>query len=88
MLVACHVFATGSYLPPVLRLLVPSYPPQAIILLPVHTAVCLNLPLGAPVVLVASHVSATGSYLPPVLVGPVLLDPPQTIILVPVQTAV
>ena len=38
VLVVCHVFVAGSYLPPVLRL-PSSTPPQTIILLPVHTAV-------------------------------------------------
>src|SRR4029077_7616041 len=46
----------AQYLPPVFKSL-KSVPPQTIISLPVHTAVCCSRPLGAPVVLVAVQVS-------------------------------
>src|SRR6266853_999625 len=74
----------GLYLPPVLKPL-PLYPPQTIIWLPVHTAVCQNRSVGALAVLVAVQLSVLGLYLPPVGKPPV---PPQTIIWLPVQTAV
>ena len=44
----------------------PSLPPQTIISLPVHTAVCSERPEGALVVLVAVQLSVLGLYLPPV----------------------
>jgi hypothetical protein len=88
--VAVQLFVPGLYLRPVLvgtqnSILV--QPPQTIISLPVHTAVCLNRPKGALVVLVSIQVSVFGLYRPPVLV---LLrgTPPQTIISLPVHTAV
>ena len=62
-----------------------SFPPQIIISVPVHTAVCIALVEGTLVVEVACQVSEDGVYLPPVLVQGRL--PPQTIISVPVQTA-
>ena len=78
----------AQYLPPVFRSL-PGLlsPPQMIISLPVHTAVCRSRASGAWVVLVAVHVSVLGLYLPPVLKRPAL-SPPQTIISLPVHTAV
>jgi hypothetical protein len=60
------------------------FPPQTIISLPVHTAVCSSRPSGALVVLVAAQLSVLGLYLPPLL-SP---DPPQTIISILVHTAV
>jgi hypothetical protein len=72
------------YLPPVFNSVV-SIPPQTIISLPVHTAVCLPRPSGALAVLVATQLSVLGLYRPPVLKE---LPPPQTIISLPVQTAV
>src|SRR5438105_4236689 len=60
-----------------------------IISLPVHTAVCSFLGLGASSVLVGIQLSLPGLYLPPVLKllpGP-LSPPPQIIISLPVQTA-
>jgi hypothetical protein len=82
VLVAVQLSVPGLYLPPVLTLLPP---PQTIISVPVHTAVCACRPLGALVVLVAAQLSMLGSYLPPVLTLP---PPPQTIISVPVHSAV
>jgi hypothetical protein len=46
---------------PVLTSLEPSYPPQTIIVEPVHTAVWYRRAAGAVVVDVAFHVRATGS---------------------------
>src|SRR5215831_15508020 len=88
MLVAVQVSVPGLYLPPVLKLGpgLPT-PPQTIISLPVHTAVCSHRPEGALVILVATQLSVPGLYLPPVLRGAVLPNPPQTIISLPVQTA-
>src|ERR1051326_2198867 len=57
----------AQYLPPSCkRLTPPRYPPQTIISLPVHTAVCLHRELGSSVVLVALQASTLGSYRPPV----------------------
>jgi hypothetical protein len=39
VLVGVQLFVPGLYLPPVLKTLAPSNPPQMIISLPVHTAV-------------------------------------------------
>ena len=55
-----------QYLPPVLKKLLPLYPPQTIICLSAQTAVCSYRPLGALVVLIAIQLSALGLYLPPV----------------------
>jgi hypothetical protein len=55
----------GLYLPPVFKAL-PSDPPQTIISLPVHTAVCWSRASGALVVLVAVQLSVVGLYLAPV----------------------
>ena len=73
----------GLYLPPVLL-----PPPQMIISLAVHTAVCPPRAEGALVVLVAVQLFVPGLYLRPVFsaLGPLL--PPQTIISLPVHTAV
>ena len=80
VLVAVQWSVLGSYLPPVLKP-EPVLPPQTIISLPVHTAVCPSRLSGA--LPVAVQLSVLGLYLPPVR-----LPPPQTIISVPVQTAV
>src|SRR5262245_1230831 len=81
--------ACAQYLPPVLvnpRL--PS-PPQTIISLPVHTAVCPSRLVGALIVVVAVQLSVLGLYLPPVLMRLRFSSvPPQTIISLPVHTAV
>jgi len=74
-----------QYLPPVFKL---PFPPQTIISLPVHTAVCPDRGDGALEVLVAVQLSVLGLYLPPVLKLPALLPPPQVIISLPVHTAV
>ena len=58
MLVAVQLSVLGLYLPPVLKTLALSVPPQTIISLPVHTAVCPYRASGAPVVLVGVHVSS------------------------------
>jgi hypothetical protein len=78
-----------QYLPPVSKKSnPPGVPPQAIISLPVHTAVWEKRAAGALVVLVAVQLSVPGLYLPPVLKRFELALPPQTIISLPVQTAV
>jgi hypothetical protein len=67
VLVAVQVFVPGLYLPPVFK----AFPPQMIISLLLHTAVCAYLPVGALLVLVGVQVFVPGSYLPPVF-NPVL----------------
>jgi len=82
------VLVLGLYLPPVFNWSV-SAPPQTIISLPVHTAVCPLRPLGALLVLLAIQLSVLGLYLPPVFsLWKLASFPPQTIISLPVQTAV
>ena len=63
---AVQLSVLGLYLPPVLKTLALPCPPQTIISLPVHTAVCQYRPAGALVVLVAVQLSVLGLYLPPV----------------------
>jgi len=63
-------------------------PPQTIISLPVHTAVCSDRASGESGVLVAVQLSVAGLYLPPVFKKPLSPAPPHTIISLPVQTAV
>src|SRR5438552_9998477 len=76
----------AQYLPPVLSTEVAT-PPQTIISLPVHTAVCRHRALGALVVLVAVQVSVLALYLPPVLKSvDGCSSPPHTIISLSVQT--
>ena len=79
----------SQYLPPVLNKLEAPVPPQIIISLPVHTAVCAARASGALVVFVAIQLSVSELYLLPVFkkVGP-LTSPPQIIISLPVHTAV
>jgi hypothetical protein len=67
--------------------MLPLFPPQTIISLSVHTAVCWCRLPGALVVLVAVQLSVLGLYLPPVF-KKALANPPQTIISLPVHTAV
>ena len=88
VLVAVQLSVPGLYLPPVLTLRLLSLPPQTIISLPVHTAVCPVRPEGALVVLMTVQLSVKGLYLPPVLKYVMRSDPPQTIISLPVHTAV
>ncbi len=91
MLVAVQLSVPGLYLPPLfsgLEQLILVNPPQTIISLSVHTAVCAHRAEGALVMLVAVQLSRPGWYLPPVLKTLVLSVPPQTIISLPVQTAV
>src|SRR5262245_2811401 len=78
-----------QYLPPVFNKLEVPVPPQIIISLPVHTAVCPARASGASVVFVAVQRSVSELYLPPVFkkVGP-LTSPPQIVISLPVHTAV
>jgi hypothetical protein len=59
VVVAVQPPVLGLYRPPVLKPLVPPlFPPQTIISLPVHTAVCWFRTAGALVVLVGVHVSS------------------------------
>jgi hypothetical protein len=83
VVVAVQLSVPGLYLPPVFK----KMPPQMIIWLPVHTAVCPPRALGALMVLVAVQLSVPGLYLPPVFKS-LPLYPPQTIIWLPVHTAV
>ena len=71
---AVQLSVLGLYLPPVFKRLATAFPPQTIISLPVHTAVCQYRPSGALVVLVAVQVSVLGLYLPPVLKTGALLS--------------
>jgi hypothetical protein len=89
VLVAVQAFVVGLYLLPVFDSTMSLYPPQTIISLPVHTAVCLLRAVGALVVLVAVQLSVRGLYRPPVFkwFKPSGI-PPQMIISVSVQTAV
>jgi hypothetical protein len=88
MLMDVQLSMTGLYLPPVFKSLLPLYPPQTIISLPVQTAVCWSRASGTPVMLMDVQLSMTGLYLPPVFKSLLPLYPPQTIISLPVQTAV
>jgi hypothetical protein len=94
VLVAVQLSVLGLYLPPVFKKLLLA-PPQTIISLPVHTAVCRARASGAPVVLVAVQVSSVqvgggwAQYRPPVFKETFPApNPPQTIIWLPVHTAV
>ena len=87
MLVAVQLSVLGSYLPPVSKLPKPSFPPQTIISLPDHCAVCAVRPEGALVVEVAVQLSVSGSYLPPVFKRLKPSNPLQTIISLPLHTA-
>jgi hypothetical protein len=87
VLVVVQLSVAGSYLPPVF---VFGEPPQTIISLPVHTAVCLARAEGALVVLVAVQLSVLGLYLPPEKKTGLQLEPthpPQMIISLSVHTA-
>src|SRR5438093_1309038 len=67
-----------------------SLPPQIIMSLPVHSAVCRNRAAGKFIVPVTVQLSVVGLYLPPVLRGGALIPPPtppQIIISLPVHTA-
>jgi hypothetical protein len=80
----------AQYLPPVSNSLPPkTKPPQTIISLSTHTAVCSSRAEGALVVLVATQLSELGLYLAPVFRSSKLLScPPHTIISLPDHTAV
>src|SRR5689334_4027247 len=79
----------GLYLPPLLKYVLPLYPPQTIISLPVHTAVWLARAVGPLMMLMAVQLLVLGLYRPPVFKkSPPSPNPPQTIISRPVQTAV
>jgi hypothetical protein len=67
VLVIIQLLVAGWYLPPVLKRALGLLPPQMIISVPVHTAVCLKRPAGALVVLKAVQLFVLGLYLPPVL---------------------
>src|SRR5258707_13491654 len=58
VLVAVQLSVPGLYRPPVFKKLLLSVPPQTIISLPVHTAVCWSRAAGALVVLVAVQLSS------------------------------
>ena len=88
MLVAVQLSVLGLYRPPVSKKVLPVPPPQTIISLPVHTAVCAYRPAGALVLLVAVQLSVLGLYRPPVSKKVLPFHPPQTIISLPVHTAV
>src|SRR5438876_8186510 len=88
VLVAVQLSVSGLYLPPVLKEPLLLNPPQTIISVPVHTAVCSKRPSGALFVVVSIQLSVLGLYLPPVFKSPVSPSPPQMIISLPVQTAV
>src|ERR1051326_887645 len=83
----------AQYIPPVFKKmkLLPTKkpPPQTIISLPVHTAVCKSRGCGAFAVLVDTQLPLPGSYLPPSLkfMQGKQKMPPHMIISVPVQTA-
>jgi hypothetical protein len=79
--VGVGVVPCPQYLPPVSKKSkLPVVPPQAIISLPVHTAVWEKRAAGALVVLVAVQLLVPGLYLPPVLKMLLVATPPQTII--------
>jgi hypothetical protein len=85
-----QLLVPALYLPPVSKSIggQQKIPPQTIISLPVHTALCSSRGEGALVVLVAIQLSVLGLYLPPVLQSlNVESPPPQTIISPPVHTA-
>jgi hypothetical protein len=67
VLVVVQVSVLGLYRPPLfnLQLLQHPSPPQMIISLPVHTAVCDSRASGALTVLVGVHVSLVGLYRAP-----------------------
>src|SRR6516162_288714 len=88
MLAALQVFVSGLYLPPVFTSLPSLSPPQTIISLPVHTAVCASRSEGALEVLVGAQLSVLGLYRLPLFKKLTPLNPPQMIISLPVHTAV
>jgi hypothetical protein len=93
--------AAAQYLPPVFSVMLGSRsaswgravgvetasPPQTIISLPVHTAVCPNRAVGASLLVIAVQLSLLGLYLPPVAKRKNGSNPPQTIISRLSQTA-
>src|SRR5436189_31408 len=77
VLVNVQLSVLGLYLPPVFKkLLIPS-PPQAIIALPVQTAVGMDRRPGALVLLVAGQLATGGWSLPPVFKGLLHLHRPR-----------
>jgi hypothetical protein len=88
VLVAVQLSVPGLYLPPVFKTLLPSYPPQTNISLPVHTAVCPYRAEGALVVLVGVQLWVVKLYLPPLFKTWLPSYPPQTIISLSVKTTV
>ena len=86
VLVAVQVSVVRLYLPPVLKPVVPPFPPQTIISLPVQTAVCCQRTVGALTVLVAVQLSVAGLYFPPVFDSRLTSsNPPHTIISLPLK---
>jgi hypothetical protein len=68
VLVGAQLSVPGLYLPPVLNNIGYDWtPPQTIISLPVHTAVCTNRGWGALMTPVGVQTSVLGLYRPPVL---------------------
>ena len=63
----------GLYLPPVFTMNMLPNPPQTIISLPVHTAVCRARASGALVVLVGVQLSVLGLYLAPLFKLPAVI---------------
>ena len=88
VLVPSQVSPSGLYRPPASGYFDVFKPPQTIISVPVHTAVCDCRASGALIILVASQLFVPGLYRPPVLTEFNGAPPPQTIISVPVHTAV
>jgi hypothetical protein len=89
VLVTVQLSIIGLYLAPVFKvLLLKVTPPQMIISLLDHNAVCSARAVGALVLSVAVQLSVAGLYFPPVFKYPKPSYPPQRIISVPVHTAV
>ena len=86
VLVAVQLPVLGLYLPPVLKTVGGSHPPQTIISLPVHTAEGWNRRSGTLFMLVGFQLSPPGLYLPPVSRKSRSSHPPQMITSLPVQT--
>ena len=70
VLVAAQLSAARIVSPAGIQITTAIKPPQTIISLPVHTAVCIARAVGALVVLVAVQLSVLGLYLPPVFSVP------------------
>ena len=77
-------------MPPLLKKVLPEFPPQIIIFLPVKTAECPLRAEGAPLLVIVDHATSAGLYLTPVFKGFPVREvlPPQMIISAPVKIAV